>query len=204
MKEQGQSIQDMLKAFMKDGGTVIACMACSQAAGLTESDFIEGVKMGNPDLVKGFCSIPPSRPCPGSGDASAYLLSDCSTACFGWYPDEEAASMGGFPFLRQLPASLAPSVLSAPMFSFGRSRVCLVDHFHVEGHALLWCQYLALGSKVVVLCLYQLPLGRQQIIDLRINGFLLRLVGDSQNRQLYLQRMDSALQGVFLLGILEV
>ena len=26
MKEQGQSIQDMLKAFMKDGGTVIAFM----------------------------------------------------------------------------------------------------------------------------------------------------------------------------------
>ena len=48
----------MLKAFMKDGGTVIACMACSQAAGLTESDFIEGVKMGNPDLVKGILFDP--------------------------------------------------------------------------------------------------------------------------------------------------
>jgi sulfur relay (sulfurtransferase) complex TusBCD TusD component (DsrE family) len=58
MKGQGQSIQDMLKAFMKDGGTVIACMACSQAAGLTESDFIDGVKMGNPDLVKGILFDP--------------------------------------------------------------------------------------------------------------------------------------------------
>lgn len=58
MKEQGQSIQDMLTAFMKDGGTVIACMACSQAAGLTKSDFIDGVKMGNPELVKGILFDP--------------------------------------------------------------------------------------------------------------------------------------------------
>ena len=35
MKEQGKSIQDMLKAFIADGGQVIACAACSQAAGLT-------------------------------------------------------------------------------------------------------------------------------------------------------------------------
>jgi len=33
-------------------------MACSQAAGLTESDFIERVKMGNPDLVKGILFDP--------------------------------------------------------------------------------------------------------------------------------------------------
>jgi sulfur relay (sulfurtransferase) complex TusBCD TusD component (DsrE family) len=58
MKDQGQSVQDMLKAFMKDGGIVIACMACSQAAGLTENDFIEGVTMGNPDLVKGILFDP--------------------------------------------------------------------------------------------------------------------------------------------------
>jgi sulfur relay (sulfurtransferase) complex TusBCD TusD component (DsrE family) len=58
MKEQGQSIQDMLEAFMKDGGTVIACMACSKAAGLTQADFIEGVKMGNPDLVMGLLFDP--------------------------------------------------------------------------------------------------------------------------------------------------
>jgi len=58
MKEKGQSIQDMLEAFMKDGGTVIACMACSKAAGLTQADFIEGVKMGNPDLVMGLLFDP--------------------------------------------------------------------------------------------------------------------------------------------------
>lgn len=58
MREQGQSIQDMLQAFIKDGGTVIACMACSQAAGLTEADFIDGVQMGNPDLVMGLLFDP--------------------------------------------------------------------------------------------------------------------------------------------------
>lgn len=51
MREQDASIQDMLTAFMKDGGIVIACGACSQAAGLKKEDFIEGVQMGNPDLV---------------------------------------------------------------------------------------------------------------------------------------------------------
>lgn len=51
MKEQGASIQDMLTAFMKDGGVVIACGACSQAAGLKKEDFIDGVEMGNPELV---------------------------------------------------------------------------------------------------------------------------------------------------------
>jgi sulfur relay (sulfurtransferase) complex TusBCD TusD component (DsrE family) len=58
MKEQGASIQDMLTAFMKDGGTVIACGACSQAAGLTKEDFIDGVQMGNPDLVFGLLFDP--------------------------------------------------------------------------------------------------------------------------------------------------
>lgn len=58
MKEQGKSIQDMLQAFAKDGGLVIACAACSKAAGLTEEDFIEGVQMGNPDLVLGILFDP--------------------------------------------------------------------------------------------------------------------------------------------------
>ena len=58
MKEQGKSIQDMLKAFIADGGQVIACAACSQAAGLTQGDFIEGVTMGNPELVRGLLFDP--------------------------------------------------------------------------------------------------------------------------------------------------
>jgi predicted peroxiredoxin len=58
MAEQGQSIQDMLRAFMEDGGRVIACAACSRAAGLTSADFIEGVEMGSPDLVLGILFDP--------------------------------------------------------------------------------------------------------------------------------------------------
>lgn len=58
MKEKGTSIQDMLTDFIKDGGVVIACGACSKAAGLTKSDFIDGVKMGNPDLVMGLLFDP--------------------------------------------------------------------------------------------------------------------------------------------------
>ncbi len=50
--EEGKSIQGMLKDFMSDGGVVIACGACSKAAGLTKNDFIDGVKMGNPELVQ--------------------------------------------------------------------------------------------------------------------------------------------------------
>ena len=58
MKQEGQTIQNMLTAFMNDGGIVIACGACSKAAGLTQADFIDGVKMGNPDLVKGLLFDP--------------------------------------------------------------------------------------------------------------------------------------------------
>ncbi len=39
MKNKGTSIQDMLTAFMKDGGIVIACGACSKAAGLTKGRY---------------------------------------------------------------------------------------------------------------------------------------------------------------------
>ena len=52
MAEKGMSIQDMLRAFMADGGTVIMCAACSQAVGLTQDDYIEGVQMGNFPLVE--------------------------------------------------------------------------------------------------------------------------------------------------------
>ena len=58
MKDQGQSVQDMLRAFIKDGGVVIACAACAKAAGLAQDDFIEGIQMGNPDLVAGILFDP--------------------------------------------------------------------------------------------------------------------------------------------------
>ena len=41
----------MLTAFMNDGGVVIVCQACSSAAGLTKADYIDGITMGNEDLV---------------------------------------------------------------------------------------------------------------------------------------------------------
>ncbi|WP_186766268.1 DsrE family protein [Phaeobacter marinintestinus] len=52
MAKQGTSIQDMLKAFMADGGTVIMCGACSKAAGLTKADYIAGVEMGSWPLIE--------------------------------------------------------------------------------------------------------------------------------------------------------
>ncbi len=51
MAGKWKSVQVMLKDFMSDGGIVIACGACSKAAGLKKADFIEGVQMGNPELV---------------------------------------------------------------------------------------------------------------------------------------------------------
>ncbi|MEC3862542.1 DsrE family protein [Mesobacterium sp. TK19101] len=54
MAEQGTTIQDMLKAFMADGGTVLMCAACSQAAGLTKEDYIDGVVMGSWPVVEGW------------------------------------------------------------------------------------------------------------------------------------------------------
>lgn len=58
MKETGESVQDLLTAFMKDGGQVIACQACSKAAGLTLDDYIDGVVMGTPELVRGLLFDP--------------------------------------------------------------------------------------------------------------------------------------------------
>jgi len=58
MAAEGKSVQDLLQDFMADGGIVIACGACSKAAGLTKKDFIDGVKMGNPELVQGILFDP--------------------------------------------------------------------------------------------------------------------------------------------------
>ncbi len=44
-------IHSMLRAFIADGGQVIACMMCSRVAGLTKDDLIDGVVMGAPDVV---------------------------------------------------------------------------------------------------------------------------------------------------------
>lgn len=61
MADHGHSIQDMLQTFIEEGGKVIACRGCAQAAGLTDDDLIEGVQMGNPDLVRGILFDPNVR-----------------------------------------------------------------------------------------------------------------------------------------------
>ncbi|MBN1958865.1 MAG: DsrE family protein [Desulfuromonadales bacterium] len=58
MKEKGATVQDLLSAFIRDGGQVIACQACSKAAGLTLEDYIDGVVMGSPELVRGLLFDP--------------------------------------------------------------------------------------------------------------------------------------------------
>jgi len=58
MADANTSIQDMLTAFMADGGTVIMCAACSKAAGLTMADYIDGVEMGNFELVSSWLFNP--------------------------------------------------------------------------------------------------------------------------------------------------
>jgi sulfur relay (sulfurtransferase) complex TusBCD TusD component (DsrE family) len=61
MVEQGSTIQDMLRAFMADGGTVIMCSACSQAAGLTQEDYIDGVVMGTWPVIENWLFAPDVR-----------------------------------------------------------------------------------------------------------------------------------------------
>jgi sulfur relay (sulfurtransferase) complex TusBCD TusD component (DsrE family) len=58
MRADNQSIQDMLTAFMADGGQVIMCSACSAAAGLTKDDYIDGVTMGTWPVVEGLLFDP--------------------------------------------------------------------------------------------------------------------------------------------------
>ena len=58
MAQEGTSIQDMLAGFMADGGVVIMCQACSKAAGLTMGDYIDGVRMGNYELVESWLFDP--------------------------------------------------------------------------------------------------------------------------------------------------
>lgn len=58
MRADDQSIQDMLAAFIADGGQVIMCAACSAAAGLTKDDYIDGVTMGTWPVVEGLLFDP--------------------------------------------------------------------------------------------------------------------------------------------------
>jgi sulfur relay (sulfurtransferase) complex TusBCD TusD component (DsrE family) len=48
---QVADIQAMLRAFIADGGQVIACQACMGVAGLTAADLIDGVVVGTPEVL---------------------------------------------------------------------------------------------------------------------------------------------------------
>ena len=45
--------QDMLAAMMKAGATVLICPMCMEHYGVKKEDLVEGVQVGNPDLVGG-------------------------------------------------------------------------------------------------------------------------------------------------------
>jgi len=48
----GQTIHEMLQAFMKDGGQVIVCPMCmNNVGGMSEADLLPGVKLGGPDTT---------------------------------------------------------------------------------------------------------------------------------------------------------
>jgi sulfur relay (sulfurtransferase) complex TusBCD TusD component (DsrE family) len=45
--------QEMLGEMMKQGATVIACPMCMKHYGVKESDLVNGVKIGHPELTQG-------------------------------------------------------------------------------------------------------------------------------------------------------
>jgi sulfur relay (sulfurtransferase) complex TusBCD TusD component (DsrE family) len=45
--------QKALKAIMGQGGTIIVCPMCMKHYGVTESDLMSGLKVGNPNLTGG-------------------------------------------------------------------------------------------------------------------------------------------------------
>jgi predicted peroxiredoxin len=48
LKEQ----QDLLKALIAAGATVIACPMCMEHYGVKEADLLPGIKIGNPEVVE--------------------------------------------------------------------------------------------------------------------------------------------------------
>jgi predicted peroxiredoxin len=53
--------RDTLGKLMKGGATVIACPYCMKHYGVQESDLLEGVKVGNPELTQGELFKPDTR-----------------------------------------------------------------------------------------------------------------------------------------------
>lgn len=51
----------MLAELLKSGATIIACPLCMKHYGVPESDLLEGVKMGNPEITQGALFAPNAR-----------------------------------------------------------------------------------------------------------------------------------------------
>jgi sulfur relay (sulfurtransferase) complex TusBCD TusD component (DsrE family) len=45
------NMHQMMRQFMQNGGRILACPTCTEAAGLTPDDYIDGVEMGEPSIV---------------------------------------------------------------------------------------------------------------------------------------------------------
>lgn len=54
----GKTVPEMMQALIKDGAVVIVCKMCAKMRGVDASDFIDGVKLGNPDLVSEYLFDP--------------------------------------------------------------------------------------------------------------------------------------------------
>jgi sulfur relay (sulfurtransferase) complex TusBCD TusD component (DsrE family) len=52
------NIHERLQAFVAAGGRIIACPSCSEEAGLTQADYIEGVVVGEPGGIIPFVTDP--------------------------------------------------------------------------------------------------------------------------------------------------
>lgn len=47
----GSKAPGMLKAFIADGGKVIACQHCMEQLGMKDGDLLQGIRKGNPDVT---------------------------------------------------------------------------------------------------------------------------------------------------------
>jgi predicted peroxiredoxin len=48
----GKTLQQMLQEFISQGGTVLICPNCMKQSGISETDLIQGVKMGSPQATQ--------------------------------------------------------------------------------------------------------------------------------------------------------
>ncbi len=58
MCDKNQSIQALLTKFIKDGGVVLMCQACSAAAGLNQADVFDRDRIDDWPTVSGYLFDP--------------------------------------------------------------------------------------------------------------------------------------------------